>query len=56
MTSLDTSRGATATNPNLPFYLSNEISDEEQCNFICFRLKGNLTYNNIISGGRIYEN
>lgn len=33
---------------NLPFYLND--FDEQKCNFITFRLKGNLEYSNIISG------
>ncbi len=49
MTSLDSS---TTVNQNLPFYLNDY--DEQQGNFICFRLKGTLNYSNIISGNNNY--
>ncbi len=32
---------------NLPFYMHDY--DEQKCNFITFRLKGNLDYSSIIS-------
>ena len=45
MTSLDTSKSE--LNENLPFYINDY--DEQNLNFICLRLFGNLTYNSIIS-------
>ena len=45
-TNLDTSKSEITT--NLSFYLNDY--EEQQVNFICFRLIGNLNYNNIISG------
>lgn len=45
-TNLDTSKSEITT--NLSFYLNDY--EEQQVNFICLRLIGNLNYNNIISG------